>query len=200
MKFIVSGFLPFRDQIINPSQIIVNGLTARQELETVVLPVVYEQSWKNLRSLLEKNREVFKKEDFRIVLLGQAAGRKQICLEKYAHNLADSSYSDADGTVFLDRPILEKNDLALDSNFSLRILGSQAREKDLPIEISYSAGAFVCNYVYYHTLNWLKENQLPANAVFIHLPLTTDLELEKQKQSIDWILDQLKSNLIAPLS
>ena len=199
MKFIVSGFLPFRDQIINPSQIIVNGLASGEDLETVVLPVVYEQSWNNLRSVLEKKRDLFLKEDFRIVLLGQAAGRNQVCLEKYAHNLADSSYSDEGGTVFLDRPIVEKKDLAFDSNLSLRILVNRAKEKNLPIEISYSAGAYVCNYIYYHTLNWLNENKLPANAVFIHLPLVTDLDMEKQKQTVDWILVQLKSNLVARL-
>lgn len=200
MKFVVSGFLPFRGQIVNPSQVIVNGLTGRPDFETVILPVLYEESWKNLKVLLEKKRELFLIEDFRIVLIGQAAGRNQICLEKYAHNLADSTFADESGTVFLDRPILEKKEIALDSNLSPRILVNKAKEKNLPIEISYSAGAYVCNYIYFHTLNWLKENKLPANAVFIHLPLITDLDLEKQKQSIDWILDQLKSHLVAPLS
>ncbi len=196
MKFIVSGFLPFRGQIINPSQVIVNGLAANEDLETIILPVVYEQAWKNLRSLLEKKKNLFLKEEFRIVLLGQAAGRNQICLEKYAHNLADSSFSDEEGTVFIDRPILEARELAYASNLLIRMLVSKAKEKNLPLDISYSAGAFVCNYIYFHTLNWLRENGFPANAVFIHLPLVADLELEKQKQGVDWLLDQLNSSLV----
>jgi len=45
----------------------------------------------------------------------------------------------------------------------------------LPIEISFSAGAYVCNDIYFRVLNEIKN--IPA--VFIHVPLLPE-QLKKQ--------------------
>jgi pyroglutamyl-peptidase len=44
--------------------------------------------------------------------------------------------------------------------------------------ISHDAGEFVCNHLYYSILKYIKDHQLPTQAVFVHVPLLSDATLE----------------------
>ena len=43
-------------------------------------------------------------------------------------------------------------------------------ENHIPSEISYTAGTFGCNQIFYHTMHKLHQAMLPTKAGFIHVP------------------------------
>ena len=50
-------------------------------------------------------------------------------------------------------------------------------QQDIPANVSYSAGTFVCNTLMYKVLHTIKINHIDAIAGFIHVPF-----IEKQVQ------------------
>lgn len=49
-------------------------------------------------------------------------------------------------------------------------------KEGISFELSYSAGAYVCNDLFYRTMNYLKTKKLSIPAGFIHAPNPSDSE------------------------
>ena len=188
MKILVTGFKPFLKDNINPSELLSLELAQKYaEVSSLVLPVEFENSFKILRAHLVLNTYDF------IILLGQAAGRSKISLEKIALNWVQTESPDEIGVRPEPGVILETSELALMTNFPIARICAELNKQDLPVEISFSAGTFVCNDLYYRALKQFPELMI----LFIHLPLIQNqinetyqrpfLELEFQKN----ILSQL---------
>jgi len=169
MKILISGFKPFLGEKINPSQKLAFDLQERfDNVEAVLLPVEFKQSF------LILEREIQNLEPDVVIMLGQAGDRKNICLEKIGLNWVQTKNGDEAGikpeTGFIEPGV----DLALMSPFAVDLHFEKLKEKNLPVEISFSAGTYVCNDLYFRILNEFKI--LPA--VFVHVPL-----IEEQSQS-----------------
>ena len=46
-------------------------------------------------------------------------------------------------------------------------------------EISHEAGKYVCEALYYAVLKHIRDAQLPAKCIFVHVPILTDKNLDK---------------------
>jgi len=90
-------------------------------------------------------------------------------IERSAHNLIDLR-EDARGAVLDRRTILSHSDRRLDTAIPASQLARHLRTKDLPASASRSAGAYLCNYLYYLSLHWAKAQQAPCDATFVHIP------------------------------
>ena len=73
--------------------------------------------------------------------------------------------------------------LALQTPLPIKELVNFCTGNVLPIQISNSAGLYVCNRVYYEALH------LQQNALFVHVPKNMDLTLAQQT------IAQIKKNL-----
>ncbi len=51
------------------------------------------------------------------------------------------------------------------------------------IEISYDAGKFVCEGLYYSVLKYLQDSQLSSHCIFVHIPLLSQDNLAEVKNS-----------------
>lgn len=162
MKILISGFKPFLGQSINPSQKLALDLqSAFSEVVSIVLPVEYKQSsW-----ILE--REIQNVEPDYVIMIGQAAGRANVCFEKIGLNWVQSRHADEAGIKPEVGAIEKSEPLALMTPFPVDEHYEKLRAKNLPVEISFSAGAYVCNDLYFRTLHEFKK----LKAVFIHVPL-----------------------------
>ncbi len=198
MKILVTGFGSFLNNSENSSIEILKLLPKRiygHEIITVELPVVYDECFEVLRPFIEKHHPDI------ILNLGLATGRKAISLERVAINLNDSLSEDNNGNIFIDRPIIKTSNNAYFSTLPLKKIAKRMTSKNVPVEISLTAGSYVCNNLMYHVLHYLDENNLMTKAGFVHLPdmrETTPVENKnalKLDIMLEGVIDVIKASM-----
>jgi pyroglutamyl-peptidase len=187
-KTLVTAFKPFLHHSLNCSEILLMSLQQeRRDIEALFLPVSFENSF------VEFKKHWLQQGPYKSVLmLGQANGRKAISLERVALNWKESKNPDNDGECPPGGRILNE---APDS-YLVDFFPSEWRER-LAVEISLTAGAYVCNTLYFRVTHELRETGIPA--LFAHLPLLPEqvtetpespsLDLATQKRIIHRLLD-----------
>jgi|AntRauTorcE11898_2_1112593.scaffolds.fasta_scaffold00018_29 pyroglutamyl-peptidase len=164
---LITAFEPFGGDSLNPSQEVLRDfpefLYAKKVIKAV-LPVVYNHNFDRLLPLIEKH------EPDVILLLGYAKGRSHLCVERIGINICDSPTPDALGNVLSNRPIVKGGVDGLFSTLPLSLLEKRYKELNLPAKLSNTAGAYVCNNLFYKTLHHIKLYNLQTKVGFIHLP------------------------------
>ena len=184
-KFIVTGFNSFGTNLENPS-----GLTAinlpsefavgrhEVEIEAHLLETCCTNAWKEIRASLNKNMRTSsrlssdgKAKPFTVLLmLGLAAVRSTLNLERLALNLRDYPIKDNNGHKFDGEQILEDGPLAITTSYPLPELRKRLNSKGFPAHISNHCGTFVCNDVFYQSLTFQNDNGSPDLVLFVHVP------------------------------
>ena len=174
IKVLVSGFEPFGGASLNPSQLLVNSLEVNEiegiDLSTVVLPVEFKRS---AEMLLQKVSEVQPKV---VIAFGQAEGRTAITPERIAINLADARIPDNSGDQPRNQLIDANGDDGYFSTLPIEKMVEAIKSEGYPAEISLSAGAFLCNNIFYVLQKELKDTGVRSG--FVHLPLITQQSSE----------------------
>lgn len=184
MKIVVTGFRPFLGATSNPSEDLARKLALLfPEVRSHVLPVEFGHSFELLRLYLQHDKPDF------IVMLGQAAGRSRICFEKIGLNWVQSEHPDEAGRHLSAGSILDAQPLALMTEFPVDRIVDVLKKENLPVEISFSAGAFVCNDLYFRVLAEFADK----NPLFIHLPVVADLAFDVQLNVLKIALSELLS-------
>jgi len=163
-KILLTGFEPFQQEPINPSKELVQAFSRTNQVDTLVLPVSYKRAVDELRAQIASENYDF------VLMLGQAGGRKWMDLERVAINWQDSEKPDEDGDLRVQHKISLEGPDAFLNPLPLRDWAQLLQQKKLPVEISFSAGAFVCNTIYYQVFEMIKASKKDTKALFIHLP------------------------------
>ena len=159
---LLTGFEPFGTATSNPSGEIVKQISG-ENIVTAILPVAYAQSAERLLSLIEQhNPDV-------VICLGQAEGRTQITPEKVAINLDDARLADNAGVLRNDVKILENGPDAYFTTLPIKEMVEAIKAKGVPASVSLSAGAFLCNHVFYVAQNKFAGTKVRSG--FVHVPL-----------------------------
>ena len=159
---ILTGFEPFGTATSNPSGEIVKQISG-DNIVTAILPVAYAQSAERLLSLIEQhNPDV-------VICLGQAEGRTQITPEKVAINLDDARLADNEGVLRNDVKIIEHGPDAYFSTLPVKDMVEAVKTQGIPAAVSLSAGAFLCNHVFYVAQNKFAGSNVRSG--FVHVPL-----------------------------
>ncbi len=161
-KILLTGFEPFGKATLNPSGEVVKAIKA-DNVVTAILPVAYGKSGEVLLSLINEHKPDV------VICLGQAEGRKEITPEKVAINLDDARIADNEGVFRNDLPIVESGPDAYFSTLPIKEMVEVSKAAGVPASVSISAGAFLCNHVFYLARHQLRESQVLSG--FIHLPL-----------------------------
>lgn len=169
MKILVTGFQPFGGASLNPSEQVLPLLKAPEgtQMRTAVLPVAFGRAAK----VLDAEIEAFRPDV--VVALGQAEGRSEISIERFAVNLADVGIADNDGEVVTDRAIATDGPTAYPTSLPAKAMVAAAKAVGTPAGLSLSAGAFLCNFVFYHLAHTFS-----GRSGFIHLPLMEEQAAE----------------------
>jgi pyroglutamyl-peptidase len=184
MKITVTGFRPFLGATSNPSEDLACELAQIfPEVRAHVLPVEYGHSFELLRLYLQHDQPDY------LIMLGQAAGRLKICFEKIGLNWVQSEHPDEAGRHLAAGPILIDQPLALMSEFPVDRVVSALKKENLPVDVSFSAGAFVCNDLYFRALAEFPDKK----PVFIHVPLIKDMDFETQLNILKKTVSELLS-------
>ncbi len=161
-KVLLTGFEPFGTATSNPSGEILKQISG-DNIVTAILPVTYAQSAERLLELIaEHNPDV-------VICLGQAEGRIQITPEKVAINLDDARLPDNAGVQRSDVKILENGPDAYFSTLPIKEMVIAVKAAGVPASVSLSAGAFLCNHVFYIAQNKFAGSNVRSG--FVHVPL-----------------------------
>jgi pyroglutamyl-peptidase len=161
-KVLLTGFEPFGKATLNPSGEIVKQISG-DNIVTAILPVAYTQSADRFLALIaEHNPDV-------VICLGQAEGRTQITPERIAINLDDARLADNEGEVRNDVPIIMGSPVAYESTLPIKDFVKAINEAGVPAAISLTAGAFLCNHVFYVAQNKFVGTKVRSG--FVHVPL-----------------------------
>ena len=161
-KVLLTGFEPFGKATLNPSGEIVKQISG-DNIITAILPVAYAQSAERLLALIAEHKPGV------VICLGQAEGRTQITPERVAINLDDARLADNDGVVRNDVPIVFGGPVAYESTLPIKDIAKAINDAGVPAAVSLSAGAFLCNHVFYVAQNHFKGTKVRSG--FVHVPL-----------------------------
>lgn len=168
---LLTYFGPFPGVPVNPTVALAEGAvralnTARPDLRVVAreLPVSYDGSSAALRAALQDVQPDA------LISLGVAVGRDVVSLEQVAINLDSAGIEDNDGDQRCDEPIAPDGREAYFSSLPVRASFERLRAAGEPVEISYTAGTYVCNHVFYEGQRISRELGLRIPAGFVHVP------------------------------
>ena len=161
-KVLLTGFEPFGTATSNPSGEIVKQISG-DNIVTAILPVAYAQSAEALLGLIEHHKPDV------VICLGQAEGRTQITPERIAINLDDARLADNEGVERSDVKILDNGPDAYFTTLPINKMVEAIKAAGVPASVSLSAGAFLCNHVFYVAQNKFAGTKVRSG--FVHVPL-----------------------------
>lgn len=180
MNILISGFEPFGDSPINPTEELMEQI-ARESFDeeginvhTILLPVRYDDC---ARKLLDEVRRL---RPDAVIACGLAAGRTAITPERVAINVKDTeSYADNGGRSPRDEPIREGGPDGLFATLPIRRIVEALRGADIPASVSNTAGTYICNNTMYALLDELNGQACDTMAGFVHFPASAKLAAQK---------------------
>ena len=196
MKILVTGFEPFGESRINPSQMLVESLSEKSlspaALITAILPVDQSSAPEQLRALILTHQPDA------ILSFGLALGRAKVSLERVGLNLKDFRIPDNQGVTLSDQPIDPKGPAAYFSTLPLRAMLTALVKAGIPTELSLSAGAYLCNLILYTMLHTLADSTPDIPAGFIHLPALPEqaAEMDKPVPSMGFVTMQKVADIL----
>ena len=162
---LITGFEPFGGETINPSWEAVCRLPdviGEYTLIKLCLPVLFgEAAQKVIQTANEIRADA-------VLCIGQAGGRTAITPELVSINLRHAPIPDNGGNHPQDEPIVIGGENAYFSTFPIRKIASAILAAGVPSQVSYSAGAYVCNDVFYSLLAHFQHSKTRVG--FIHIP------------------------------
>ena len=193
-RILISGFEPFGGSNLNSSQLVVEAISKENlsgvELFTVILPVEFGKAADVLLSKVKEiNPEI-------IIAFGQAEGRRALTPEKIAINLDSARIPDNAGELRTNKVIIENGADGYFSTLPIEKMVEAVKECGLESEISLSAGAFLCNHIFYHLQHQMLESGVKSG--FVHLPLVNE-QIAQYPNQPSWALKDLVQGVKAAI-
>lgn len=168
MQVLLTGFEPFGGESSNPSAEAVLQLCRQSapvgvSWQALILPVEFKRSGTLLRDAISRLQPDL------VLCVGQAGGRTALCLEQVAINLLEARIPDNSGWQPSGEAILSDGPAAYFSNLPLKAIRAQLQQQGIPVQISYSAGTYVCNALMYQLMHTLAASP-QCRGGFIHIP------------------------------
>jgi pyroglutamyl-peptidase len=166
-RILLAGFDPFGGEPINPSWEAVRAMHGKRlgghRVVALQLPTEFAGSLRMLKAAVKETRPTI------LLGVGQAGGRAQLSIERVAINLIDARIPDNAGAQPVDDPVIAGAPAAYFSTLPIKAMLAALQSRDLPAEISNSAGTYVCNHVAYAMLH-LAAKRRGMRAGFLHIP------------------------------
>jgi pyroglutamyl-peptidase len=169
-KLLVTGFGPFPRVPRNPSGLLAEHVAASPRLKlagirasALVLPTTYGAIEDLLRPAIAREAPDA------VLMLGVAARRREVCVERQALNRVSRLFPDASGTVGRALAFSPRSPLVKRTVAPRAALLAALRSRGVPARHSRDAGRYLCNASYFALLEDAgREGPL---VVFLHVPL-----------------------------
>jgi pyroglutamyl-peptidase len=173
-KSLLLGFNEFLDWGLNPARITVETLqsdstfVAEVGLIAEVLPTEFDAAGRRVVQLITEHRPDV------VIVVGMAAGRPGVSLERVALNLNDTNKPDNAGKAPRGSQIIADGPLAYWSTLPLLHLAEKLASQGIPAQITNFAGTFVCNHTFYLARHTIESLDLATPCGLVHIPLMTE--------------------------
>ncbi|WP_372699944.1 pyroglutamyl-peptidase I [Arthrobacter sp. JSM 101049] len=168
---LLTGFEPFGGDRANPSI----GAARRaaellndtgQPATAVELPCVFADAPAALRYAMDAYRPDL------VVCTGLNAAADGVRLERAALNLVDARIPDNAGAQPVDVPVVPGGPAAYFTTLPVKRALAALRDAGVPVQVSHSAGTYVCNQVFYALMHALADDAGGTRGGFVHVPPT----------------------------
>ncbi len=177
MKVIITGFDPFGGEPVNPAYEAIKLMPDEIEgcpIVKVEIPTVFYKSIEKLEEAIDSEHPDI------VICVGQAGGRFNITPEDVAINKNEARIPDNEGNKPSDECVKEDGKNAYFSTLPNKAIIKALHDEGIPAQISYTAGTYVCNHLFYG-LMYLIENKYPAiRGGFIHVPFSSTQAVDKK--------------------
>ncbi|WP_274585117.1 pyroglutamyl-peptidase I [Neisseria leonii] len=164
---LLTAFEPFGGESINPSWQAATRLDgvdiAGYRVAARCLPCTFSGSLNALETAIADTRPTV------VIALGQAGGRPDITPERVAINWNDARIPDNAGELPCDTPVISGGPNAYFTTLPIKAVTAALQQNGIPASISYTAGTFVCNHVFYG-LQHMAARYGIAKSGFVHIP------------------------------
>jgi pyroglutamyl-peptidase len=191
-RVLLTGFGPFPGVAENPSGWLAETLAGRETAHDVDLHGhVLPTEWDAVAALAPELHKTL--QPHVMIHFGVSAGARGLRIERSAHNEAARRH-DASGRLPDARAISPGAALRLDTSLPVADIAAHLRAQGHAASASGSCGRYLCNYLYYRSLEWAKAQG--RDALFVHVPLTqaqggtfsTDALLHAVQETVDVVL------------
>jgi len=192
LRVLLTGFGPFPGVAENPSGWLAETLAGRKtahdaDMHGHVLPT----EWDAVAALapdLHANLQ-----PHLMIHFGVSPPARGLRIERSAHNLAALRH-DAGGRLPNASSISPGGAARLDTSLQVAAIAAHLRAQGHAASASASCGRYLCNYLYYRSLEWALAQG--RNALFVHVPLThaqggsisADALLHVAQETVDVVL------------
>lgn len=165
---LLTGFGPFPGVAENPSSWLAETLAARSahagyQLHCHILPT----EWDAVTALTPRLYAGL--QPHIMIHFGVSPRAKTLRIEHSAHNLA-ARRPDARGVLPAVCAISPNGEHRLDTGLPVNAIAAHLRAHGHAANASRSCGRYLCNFLYYRSLEWARRRG--RNALFVHIPLT----------------------------
>jgi pyroglutamyl-peptidase len=180
-RILVTGFGPFPGFAENPSAWLVETLAereraARRALDARILPT----AWEDVALIPRLYRSL---QPHVMIHFGVSARAKAFHIEASAHNCVKPR-ADARGAMPNTRAIRKGGPTRFDTPFPAADLAAHLRRSGIAARTSRSAGAYLCNFLYYHSLEWALGQHTVPLVVFVHVPPWTKKRGSQSREAL----------------
>ena len=180
---LVTGFKPFGNHDENPSELIAEDLNGSTIEDVKIVGISLEVEW---NASYRKAIEVIKRYNpCAVVSIGLAPESSVIRLEKLAINLRWSGHF-----PFICF-ILKYSPLFLWTDTNLHEISAEMKKENIPSRVSYFAGLYVCNYLFYRLLYYKEKNDPEMKVIFIHVPPLDRMDLQEMTEGVKIAISHL---------
>ena len=188
---LITGFEPFGEVARNPSGEIATALDEVPGLRGAVLPVDWIEIGRALSRLLAT--------PFRgVILTGVANDRSRISLERVAVNRRGPGKTDNAGRSASGSFVVTGGPDVHLSTLPLEAARARLEREGIPVEISPSAGTYLCNAAFYLARHALDGSGIPCG--FVHVPPLPDparpgsgMDLDVTRRAISLVAEEVRS-------
>ena len=166
MKILMTGFNPFAGEKRNAAQEFLLGLpdTYRgAKITRRVIPTEFMGAQEKIKSWISEGYDM-------VLCLGQASGREFMTPERIAMNFMDARLPDNAGYAPQEEEIVKGGPAAYFTNLPIKKVTERLFQKGVPVQVSNTAGTYVCNCLFYRTMHEIVSRKLPTKGGFIHVP------------------------------
>lgn len=165
-RVLLTGFGPYPGVAENPSGWLAETLAARApshgyDLHARVLPT----EWEAVAALTPRLHQPL--QPHVMIHFGVSPRAKTLRIERSAHNRA-ASRTDARGALPGIPAISPGGAMRLDTGLPVTRLAAHLRAQGVAANASRSCGRYVCNFLYYRSLQWAHAQA--RDALFVHIP------------------------------
>lgn len=173
-RVLITAFKPYDRWPTNASWLALVELTRERPATPEIVTRLYTVDFDHVREQLARDLEA--NYDFALHV-GQAPGSTRVQLEAIGINVGGHSRQLPDDFV----PLAPEGPTAYRSALPLSRMAHRLREANIPAQVSYHAGTYLCNATLYLSHHIIEQQKLKTRAVFVHLPLDTSQVMDEEQ-------------------